>query len=143
MSAIKLKNRMARTRKEFKRQESHRYKDLGTKWRRPRGKHSKMREGYNNEKMVNPGYRGPAAARGLHSSGKKEILVHTMSELDGLKDVVVRIGGTVGQRKKILITQKAESLHLRVLNPTALKSKVVATEQVKKKESNTAKKTGK
>ena len=43
MSAIKLRNRMARKRKKFLRQQSKRFKKLGTEWRRPRGKHSKMR----------------------------------------------------------------------------------------------------
>lgn len=139
MSALNLKNRLARTRKKFKRQESHRYKKLGTEWRRPRGKHSKMREGYNNEKMVSVGYRGPATARGLHSSGKKEILIHTPKELEGLKDVIIRIGATVGRKKRLVITQKAQAMKLELINPVGGKS---GSKEVKN-EPNTAKTAGK
>lgn len=132
MSAIKLKNRMARQRKKFIRQQAKRFKKLGMEWRRPTGKHSKLREGYNNEKAVTIGYRGPAAARGLHRSGLKEVLVHTLSQLDGLKNVVVRIGGTVGTRKKILITDKAQAMKLTVLNPTKKKAADAKPTEVKK-----------
>ncbi len=139
MSAIKLKNRMARNRKTFKRQESHRYKKLGTMWRSPKGNHSKMREGYNNEKMVSVGYRGPATARGLHSSGKKELLIHTPTELEGLKDVMIRIGSTVGRKKRLVITQKAQSMKLKIINPAGGKS---GSKEVKN-EPNTTKTAGK
>ena len=48
--------------KDFKRQEYARYKKLGTKWRRPRGKTSKMRR-YEAGKPAMPsiGYRTPRA----------------------------------------------------------------------------------
>ena len=56
--------------KQFKRQEYARYKKLGTKWRRPRGKTSKMRR-YEAGKPAMPaiGYRTPKAIRDLHPSG--------------------------------------------------------------------------
>ena len=53
--------------KRFKRQEYARYKKLGIKWRRPRGKTSKMRR-YEAGKPDMPaiGYRTPRAIRDLH-----------------------------------------------------------------------------
>ena len=103
----------------FKRQEWYRYKMLGDKWRRPRGIHSKMRRGFKRRPaMVEIGYRGPVSVRGLHPSGFEEVLVHNV---DGLKDVdpktqAVRIGGTVGVKKRIAIENRAAELGIRVLN---------------------------
>ena len=63
--------------KRFKRQEYARYKKLGIKWRRPRGKTSKMRR-YEAGKPDMPaiGYRTPRAIRDLHPSGYNDVLVH-------------------------------------------------------------------
>ena len=71
--------------KRFKRQEYARYKKLGIKWRRPRGKTSKMRR-YEAGKPDMPaiGYRTPRAIRDLHPSGYNDVLVHNMKELENL-----------------------------------------------------------
>ena len=103
----------------FKRQEWFRYSKLGEKWRRPKGIHSKMKRKLSRRPpVVLIGYRGPVAARGLHPSGFEEKLVFTVSELDGIdpKKQAVRIGGTVGTRKRILIEDRAAELGIRVLN---------------------------
>lgn len=103
----------------FKRQEWYRYKMLGDKWRRPRGIHSKMRRGFKRRPpMVEIGYRGPVSVRGLHPSGFEEVLVHNVDGLKGVdpKTQAVRIGGTVGVRKRIAIEDRAAELGIRVLN---------------------------
>jgi large subunit ribosomal protein L32e len=141
MNIARLKNKMSRKRKTFKRQESHRYKKLGEKWRKPKGKHSKLRQKYNGEKMVSIGYRGPVKARGLHPSGKRDVLVHNPKELEGLKDVLVRIGAKVGKKKKLEIIKKAQNLKLKVINMIGTKSKKV--KEVKKDEPKVTKKAGK
>lgn len=87
------------------------------RWRKPRGTHNKKRM-----KMefagAHPtiGYRNPAEIRGLHPSGLAEVLVHTPAQLDGLSDVAVRIGSSVGARKRTEIEKKAGSLGLKVVN---------------------------
>ena len=107
----------------FKRQEWFRYKRLGDHWRRPKGLHSKMRthKGYR-PPVVRVGYRTPSKVRGLHPSGFKEVLVRNPSDLDGLdpEKEAVRIGHTVGLRKRIDIVEKADSLNIRVLNRRGL-----------------------
>ncbi|MGI5964332.1 MAG: 50S ribosomal protein L32e [Candidatus Methanomethylophilaceae archaeon] len=103
----------------FKRQEWFRYSKLGEKWRRPKGRHSKMKR--NNKQrppVVDVGFRGPAAVRGLHPSGFSEVLVHNV---DGLEDIdpkvqAIRISGTVGTKKRIAIEDRADELGIRVLN---------------------------
>ena len=103
----------------FKRQEWFRYSKLGENWRRPKGIHSKMRRHMKRRvHMVDIGFRGPASVRGLHPSGFEEVMVHNV---DGLKDIdpktqAVRIGGTVGTKKRLDIQAKADELGIRVLN---------------------------
>ncbi|QEF94039.1 50S ribosomal protein L32e [Methanothermobacter sp. KEPCO-1] len=107
-------------RKKFKRQEYARYKKLGEKWRRPRGKTSKMRR-YEKGKPAMPaiGYRRPRDQRGLHPSGYEDILVSSMRELEELdpERQAARIASTVGARKKTLMLEKARELGIKVLNP--------------------------
>jgi large subunit ribosomal protein L32e len=103
----------------FKRQEWFRYSKLGEGWRKPKGIHSKMKRKLKRRPpVVVIGYRGPKAARGLHPSGFEEVHVQTMDELEGVdpKKQAVRIGGTVGTRKRIMIEDRAEELGIRVLN---------------------------
>lgn len=104
---------------EFLRQEWFRYKRLGEKWRRPKGLHSKMRKGLKyRPPRVKIGYRGPRLARGLHPSGFEEILVYRVEDLQNINPDLqaVRIGRTVGVKKRIEIVKKADELGIRVLN---------------------------
>ncbi len=115
--AVKDKQRPA-----FRRQEWFRYKKLGGKnapWRRPTGIHSKQRRHYKyRPPLVSIGYRGPAAARGLHPSGFEEVLVYNPADLDKIEPTTqgARIGGTVGGRKAELICKRADELKIRVFN---------------------------
>lgn len=103
----------------FKRQEWFRYSKLGEKWRRPKGIHSKMKRNLKRRPpVVDIGFRGPRLARGLHPSGFVEVLVHNVDMLEDIDPKVqaVRIGKTVGTRKRIMIEDRAEELGIRVLN---------------------------
>ena len=107
---------------KFRRLEYFRYKKLGEKWRRPRGKHNKVRK-YVGGKLPRPliGYK--KETRGLHPSGYREALVSNASEIENLDrdSQAVRISRTVGGRKRQLILEKAKKLKLKVLNPGSLK----------------------
>ena len=107
-------------RPEFVRQESWRYVRLKPNWRKPRGKDSKMRlqrSGW--PPLVKVGYRTPKKYRGLHPSGYKEVLVYRPEDLLGLDPEIhaVRIAGSVGMRKRMMIVEEAERLGLKILNP--------------------------
>ncbi len=87
------------------------------RWRKPRGSHNKKRMGFQwTGASPKVGYKNPEAIRGLHSSGKREVLVNNTKDLEGLKDVLVRVAGGVGARKRKLIAEKAKALNLRLLN---------------------------
>jgi large subunit ribosomal protein L32e len=103
----------------FKRQEWHRYKKLGDKWRKARGKTSKRRR-YEARKPAMPsiGYGSPKETRGLHPSGYHDVLISNLKELEGLdpETQAGRISSTVGKRKKEIILEKAKELGIKVLN---------------------------
>ena len=103
----------------FKRQEWFRYAKLGESWRRPKGIHSKMKRNLKRRPpVVDIGFRGPAEVRGLHPSGFEEVMVYNVEGLEGIdpKAQAVRIGGTVGTKKRIVIQERADELGIRVLN---------------------------
>ena len=103
----------------FKRQEWFRYSKLGESWRRPKGIHSKMKRSLKRRPpVVDVGFRGPVTARNLHPSGFEEVLIHNIDGLENIdpKKQAVRIGGTVGTKKRIDIQDRADELGIRVLN---------------------------
>ncbi len=103
----------------FRRQEWFRYKKLGVKWRKPKGKTSKTRR-YEKGKPAMPsvGYRSPKATRGLHPSGYQDVLVRNIREIENLDPATQagRISASVGKRKKEVMLEKARELGIKVLN---------------------------
>ena len=119
-SALKMRSEQSKKQPKFRRQEWFRYGRLSkTGYRKPKGDDSSMRK---NRKYRSPmarvGYGKVAAARGLHPSGFDEVLVHKADHLDGLdpEKQAVRIGSSVGNRKRSRIHDRADELGLRVLN---------------------------
>jgi len=95
------------------------YKRLGEKWRRPKGKNSKMRLGIKGKpSVVSIGYRNPKRVRGFHPSGLKEVLVESIGMLDEIdpKTQAVRISSRIGKKKRLQLIARARELGLRILN---------------------------
>jgi large subunit ribosomal protein L32e len=78
-----------------------------------------MRRGFPDKgPVVQVGYGAPSAIRGFHPSGFEEVLVNTLADLEEAKpEQAVRIGRTVGARKKQVILERAFAKGLKVLNP--------------------------
>lgn len=110
------------------------HKRVKSRWRKPRGTHNKKRL-----KMewagASPGigYKNPDAIRGLHPNGQKEVLVRNLAELEGLKDVTVRIASAVGAKKRKLMEEKANSMKLKVANAKGKKKAFEPKKKTKKK----------
>ncbi|MCA1813577.1 MAG: 50S ribosomal protein L32e [Halobacteriales archaeon] len=123
--ALQVRKVLSKHRPTFRHDQWFRYKKLSRLgWRKGRGTHNKQAIDY----VYRPrrpviGYRGPVAARGLHSSGFAEVLVHRPEDLEGIDPATqaARIGGKVGAKKRGLILAAAEKKGLRILNPTGVR----------------------
>ncbi|RDE17650.1 MAG: 50S ribosomal protein L32e [Candidatus Thorarchaeota archaeon] len=105
---------------EFRRENAHRWMKLNNSWRNVRGNDSFTRQKRKGRiAMVAAGYRTPRLARNIHPSMYIEVPVCRATELEGLDPQMhaIRIGGTVGLRKRQEILKKADAMLLRVLNP--------------------------
>ena len=104
----------------FRRTEWFRYKRLSRSgWRKPHGMDNKQRRNYKYRgSLVRIGHGKVTAARGLHPSGFREIMVHNANDLEVIdpETEAARIGGAVGGRKREVIHSRADELGIRVLN---------------------------
>ncbi|UCF12845.1 MAG: 50S ribosomal protein L32e [Thermoplasmatales archaeon] len=104
---------------EFVREEWFRYKRISKSWRRPDGISSKMRINLKyRPSKARVGFRGPKKVRGLHPSGFEEVMAYNVVDLERVdpKKQAVRIGSTVGTKKRLEIAKRAEELEIRILN---------------------------
>ena len=117
---LKVRRKLSQGRPKFHAFESWRFIKIKPRWRKPRGIDNKMRTNERGwPKVANIGWGGPAAVRGLHASGKEEVLISNVAELKAVnaETQVARITGTVGGKKRALIVAEAEKSGVRILNP--------------------------
>jgi LSU ribosomal protein L32E len=109
---LRLRLLLKRKKPEFVRIDQWRYKRIeDSGWRNQRTLDNKIRRKWKGwPKPVEVGYRKPAAVRGLHPSGFVEAVVYRPEDLEKLDPKVhaVRIGGTVGVRKRLEIVKKGK-----------------------------------
>jgi len=110
-------------------------------WRRPRGIDNKKRLKikYMGE-SPSIGYRQPKAIRYHHPHGLPEVLVQTPADLAGLKNVVIRIAGSVGRLKRAAIEKLAASMALHVVY---IKKYAPMVKRIEKKDRKKAKEAAK
>jgi large subunit ribosomal protein L32e len=104
----------------FRRQDNTRYARLdGGEWRKPRGRHSKLRKGLKERgKVPSVGYGSPKAVRGLSANGKNPVHVSSVKDLKGLdpKADIAVIRSMVGKKKRLEIAAEAEKQKIEVAN---------------------------
>ncbi len=134
---FKIRERLKKIRKNFKRTEWNKRKKLGTKWRRAKGRDNKIRRGLDGFK-VRAGYGTPRKIKALHPRGKKEVIVHNLEELKNVdKDVVVRISSGVGLKNRVEMLKYAKEKGIHVLNASLkarMSKRMAKTENMKLKE---------
>ena len=110
-----------RRRIKFARYGWQKKKKLSKSWRRPRGADNKMRRHIAAKgARVQVGYRRKKEERGLHPSGRREVLVFNPNDLAKAvptDEIAVRIASTVGRRKRAVIEDNAAERGIKVLNP--------------------------
>jgi len=119
-AALALRQEQKKKTPSFRRTEWFRYKRLSRSgWRAPHGMDSKQRRNYKyRSSLVRVGHGKVAAARGLHPSGFREIMVQNTADLDNIdpETEAARVGRSVGGRKREQIYSRADELGIRVLN---------------------------
>jgi large subunit ribosomal protein L32e len=116
---LELRKQIKSKKPNFTRQDAHKKKKLGKKWKRPKGLQSKIRLKLRGRgKRVSIGYRGPKKVRHMHKSGMQKSIVHSVKDLEGLdsKKNGVVISSSVGNKKKIVILKKAKKKGFNILN---------------------------
>ena len=118
-SLLRIKIRKARKTPRFKRQELWAQAMLKDTWRKPKGRHSKMRKHERGRgRLPKPGYGSPASLRGLDRQGFSLVRVFNPQGLEKLnpgKDKAV-IASTVGRKKRLDILKRAEEKGIAVSN---------------------------
>ena len=119
-AALELRSEQKKKTPSFRRTEWFRYKRLSRSgWRAPHGMDSKQRRNYKyRSSLVRVGHGKVSAARGLHPSGFKEVMVQNTTDLDIIdpETEAARVGRSVGGRKREQIHSRADELGIRVLN---------------------------
>lgn len=105
--------------KDFKREGSHKKKRNPETWKRPKGRHSRVRLEKNGAPATpKVGYRTPKKVRGKHPSGFDEVIVNNSSDLEEIdsETEAVKIASKVGGKKREQIIEKADENDIKVLN---------------------------
>ncbi len=119
-AALALRAAQKKKTPSFRRTEWFRYKRLSRSgWRAPHGMDNKQRRNYKYRgSLVRIGHGKVAAARFLHPSGFREVMVHNTADLESIdpETEAARVGASVGARKREHIYARADELGVRVLN---------------------------
>ena len=118
------KEQLLKLRKEMKKpefvvKESNFAPRIETRWRFPRGRHSKVRQMHcGRPAMPNPGYGAPREVRGLDHSGLEMVVVHNFAELQALdsKTQGAIVAAAVGNKKKLSLLEAAQQHKITILN---------------------------
>ncbi len=116
---LKIRKKKKARKPDFMRQEGYRHVKLKPKWRRPRGRHSKLRKGEKARgRKPSTGYSSPKPVKGLTANGLTRVYVSNKEELANVDPktslVVIRAG--VGKKKRLEIAAESEKLKLNVQN---------------------------
>ncbi|HIH11928.1 TPA: 50S ribosomal protein L32e [Candidatus Woesearchaeota archaeon] len=112
--------------------ESHFVTRIKARWRYPRGRHSAARQEHRGRPaLVTPGYGGPVAVRGLHSSGLRRVIVSTPKQLLIIKPAEegIIIASSVGSKKRLQLLTLAQEKKITVLNFKDVPARVASLRQ--------------
>jgi large subunit ribosomal protein L32e len=116
---VEIRNKLKAKKPTFTRHDAHKKKRVGSGWRRPKGRQSKMRlnlKGYARKRTT--GYSSPAAAKGLSREGLTQNIVYQVSDFTGLdaKNDGIIIARTTGNRRKAELIDYATKNSFVLLN---------------------------
>jgi large subunit ribosomal protein L32e len=106
-------------RPHFRREGYGARKRITEEWRKPKGRHSKIRHGFaGRRRKVMPGFGTNRLVKGLDQSGLIPIVIHTLAHIALLNKAQhgAIIGGNVGNRKRLLLLEVCKKQGITVLN---------------------------
>jgi large subunit ribosomal protein L32e len=146
---LELRKQIKSKKPDFIRQDAHKKRRLGAKWRKPKGLHSKIRLHLKGRaKKVSKGYRSPKKVRHMHKSGLQQTMIKSIGDLEGLdvKKNCLIISSSLGNKKKIAILKKIKELGFNILNVRNpdeyiknVEDKIISRKKAKKEEKGKAK----
>lgn len=104
---------------DFIRQDAHKKPRVGTNWRKPRGRQSKMRLQFSGYRaIVKTGYGTPKILRNCNREGLEQVRVDSLDSLEKVdaKKQGIIVASSIGTRKKIEILKIALEKKIAVLN---------------------------
>jgi len=116
---LKAKIRKARKTPKFRRQEIHAQKILKDTWRKPKGRHSKLRKQERGRgRIPKPGYGTPASLKGLGRDGFFQVRISSVKEIEKINPEREKavIASGVGRKKRLEILKRAEEKGIAVSN---------------------------
>ncbi len=130
---IKIRNKLKANKPKFLRLESWRYKRIKSSWRWPRGKSRMRKSKKGSPKLPSIGYGTKRELRNIHPSGLKEVIIERPEDLKNIdpKEQVIKIATGVGEKKRIVIIEKATDMNLKILNLGVFEEKQELTEESK------------
>lgn len=132
---------------DFIRREAHYRPRVKKRWRYPDGIHSPLRQYHKSRPALpTPGYGRAAALRGLHPSGKKPILVHTLRELQHVRpEEGAFLAKPIGRKKRLEMLAYAQQKGIVVLGVGDISAKLEALRQkvIRQKEQKAQRKAAK
>lgn len=138
---LKIRKEIKKNKPDFIKQDAHKKNRLKNNWRKPRGRHSKLRLGKRGHgKCPGVGYSSPKKVKGLNKEGLKEVIVKSVKDLENVKDEVIVISGKVGIKKKLVILEEIKKRNLKVIN---IKDKDQLIKKIQDKKAERLKKKGK
>jgi len=120
MAALNKSITLRRKRKPlFVRKDTHKKARVPFRWRKPRGKHSPVRQKHKGRpKLVSIGYGSPQAVKGMHASGLQPVVIQNKTQLEKInpeKQGII-LSRSLGSRKKVEFLKLALEKKLSVLN---------------------------
>ena len=116
---LELRKKIKSKKPDYIREDHHKKKAVSKAWRGPRGRHSKMRHGFQGHRStLEVGYGSPREVKYLHKSGLLPVVVCNLAELSAIEKTkqAAVISATVGTKKKVELVKKAKELSIKIIN---------------------------
>ncbi|MFC1690958.1 50S ribosomal protein L32e [Nanoarchaeota archaeon] len=143
---LELRKKIKQKKPDFIRHDANKKKRVGQKWRKPKGRHNKMRLNIKGYKIgVRKGFGSPKEVKGLNKEGLEEIRVETKNELSNInKDSqIITLSSKLGLKKKIEILKEAKKLGIKSSNVKDIDAFLTKTDEDMKKKKEEKEKTSK